>query len=204
MFFKVKDMDQNMELSRIFTKENRDVLFEILKHLGIYDIQKCFCLNKEIYQTIKNMIKEYYDQFVPIIRSRFLDKKAKLFEIEDVKIDCHCYSKTEINLWKKEFPEIDLGDLIYVKKKNIYLIVYQNKNDRYYIGNQRNKHRHVFPIDYWHVLGSKRNYVWISCYTDQKDILKDQRLVLMNEENQNFMLNYCSEGKIYLLSCEKL
>ena len=73
-----------MNLSDIFSADQRNLLFEICKYLHYEDIKKLYLLNKSSASFVRDFISKNKNLLKGIINQRFIDRKfARIFKVKD-------------------------------------------------------------------------------------------------------------------------
>lgn len=172
MQFKINNVLQKMadqkELKEIFVnKQHRNIYSNIIKYLSLEDIKNLALLNKSSNCQMQNMIDLVENQkiFQTIFNRRFFDKeKGSLYVFEHmVGPSCSSINNTKL-FWKKHFPSIDEGDIIYIKpyEKFIQVISKDIYPNNYYLVRHYFDGKKSFPLNYWQEFGKEHPYrMWV-------------------------------------------
>jgi hypothetical protein len=201
-----------MNLSDIFSADQRNLLFEICKYLQYEDIKKLYLLNKSSASFVRDFISKNKNLLKGIINQRFIDRKfARIFKVKDsdhLMLGKNVLYYQDVNLWRSKLSGIDVGDLIFIESKNKYIAMTDRAHpDSFYIKPDACLpsifDKPVFPISYWDPIIDNQPYrIWISCHTDSRDDLEQfkkqagytdaKNIILMDEVNpKSFTIN-CS------------
>jgi hypothetical protein len=199
-----------MELYDLFKDECRDILFSICRYMSYQDIQKLYLLNHDTFIYMKKFIERNRHLLNEILNKRFFERKEnRFYRVDEVKeIDLfkrETYRSAHTRDWRNVFYDIDVGDIIYVKNKNQYRIIYNNYNKFFVkpIDLGEKFEMSIFPIDYWKGISKESPYrIWISCYTNDRNNIeiweRDFNIVLLNTfDPSNFLISYHSDS-IYI------
>jgi hypothetical protein len=153
-----------MELKNIFYDLSyRNIFIKIVSYLSYDEICNILYLDKLSKEYIKYILRkeDNYNILIPIHVSRFFDRKGTKLYIND---DIYQPSSTINNMksfWKRYYPWIDHGDIIYLKQSDKFvkisseLIFVRHCMDRKDIFP-------MFPIDYWREIGKEHPFrLWI-------------------------------------------
>jgi len=206
-------------ISEIFENPSyRNLFLEVCSFLTYAELKKLSLVEKIVNENLKRLISNNYFVFDPIFVQRFNERsECRFFDMEDTdfyKVILHKGSKFPIEMdnvksWKNKIPEIDIGDIIYIQRRNEYVLIKSNvPNYRFLVSSTRTSKEPVFPINYWNKISEKAPFrVWIPCRCKGREDIefwrKNSTNVFMTPiQPDNFLITY-SEKKIYFYSREE-
>jgi hypothetical protein len=111
-----------------------------------------------------------------------------------------------IKSWKNKIPEIDIGDIIYIQRRNEFVLIKPDINNyRFLVSLTPTSKEPIFPIGYWSKISVKVPFrVWIPCRCKGREDVefwrKNATNVFMSPINpEDFLIAY-NEEKIYFYS----
>lgn len=207
-------------ISEIFENPSyRNLFLEVCSFLSYSQLKKLCLIKKIIYENLKRLVATNYFVFQPIFVQRFNEKcNSRFFNMEDSDFHgmiLHKGSKFGIEMdliksWKNKIPEIDIGDIIYIQRRNEFVIIKPDIiNYRFLVSSTPTSKEPIFPIDYWNKISDKAPFrVWIPCRCKGREDVefwrKNTTNVFMSPiRPDDFLITY-SEEKIYFYSREEI
>jgi hypothetical protein len=112
----------------------------------------------------------YFDEhqiiLAPIINRRFFDREKCNFYLNETFVQPKFTTSDDKTFWKRYYPNIQDGDIIYVTKCDKFIQINLSKLFvRYKWDNEcsRKKYNPILPIDYWKEVGIQHPFrLWIT------------------------------------------
>jgi hypothetical protein len=166
------------------------------------------------------MISNNYQIIQPILHLRFFERgRTRIFDIEDREFhntilyhgNTFPLKKDLPDTWNKMLPDVDIGDLIYVRRRNEFVIIQPRIDYKFLVrpNSEKNSIEPVFPIDYWREISKKAPFrIWIPCRCSGREDVEVWRtnemclfMTMINPDD--FLITYSAEGKIHFYSVEE-
>lgn len=158
-----------MELRDIFhSNKYRNILLEILSYLTYDEISNLLCLDQTCRDYMKQFLclDENWIVLGPIVDRRFFDRGKCKFRFNDSFVQPKFTISNDKIFWKRYYPNIQDGDIIYLSKCDKFIHINTSKLFVRYEWNkecQGKNYRFVFPIDYWRTIGKIYPFrLWIT------------------------------------------